>query len=267
MASDITAMPFYIISTISNKILWEVRVVPNEGERVAMLLEGEVQAIEWDALRLYERAIRDEVPPVVGLIPVNTPYALVSQPNITSTKLTEKNRVAGVDMMGVRTFLLDHWLQGASKTRESTISDVLRAERLESKEVEAVVVSEPVITQLVRSGYSVLTSTQTTGLVVGTLAVLKSTDENLLKNVFLDYQQMLNQLGYIRRSPEKFLAKKMTNYNVDWLFYIPKTLYFSPQLFQEIHSWMQLNNPTAPTLSYEDLFLLMEENTREKEGI
>lgn len=265
MASNATAVPFYIISSISTKVQWDVRVVPDEGRRMEMLLNGEVQGIEWDALHLYQRSIADEAPPVMGILPINTPYALIAQPNLTSTKLTEKNQVVGIDYQGIRTFLLDHWLQGASKSRESTVSDALRAERLASKEVQAVIVSEPILSELLRQGYSLLTSTQSTGLVVGTLAVLKSTDENLLKNILLDYHQMLNQLDYIRRSPEKFLAKKLPHFNPDWLFYIPKTLYFSPQLFYGMDVWLHTNNPSAPSHSYEDLFWLPSENSQEKE--
>ncbi len=260
MASRMTAVPFYIISSISTKIQWDVIVEPDEAKRLDMLLNGEVQAIEWDVLRLYQRGISDEMPHTIGILPVNTPYALISNPKITSTRLTEKNQIVGIDYQGIRTFLLDYWLKGASKTRESAISDELRMQRLTEGEVQAVIVSEPSITQLSREGYVTLASTQGSGLVLGTLAVLSSTEKKLLRNVLLDYQQMLNQLDYIRKNPDRFLAKKLPHYNTDWLYYIPKTIYFSPQLFQEVNTWLHLNNPTFPSLSYEKVFWIPKDN-------
>ncbi len=262
-ASAMTAVPFYIISSISNKVEWQVSIEPDENKRLDMLLNGDAQGIELDILRLYQRLIADESPQTMGLLPVNTPYALISDPKITSTRLTEKNQIVGIDYQGIRTFLLDYWLKGASKTRESAISDDLRVQRLLEAQVQAIIVSDPAITNLSREGYATLASTQGSGLVLGTLTVLSSTETKLLRNVLLDYQQMLNQLDYIRKNPDRFLAKNLPHYNTDWLYYIPKTIYFSPQLFQEVNTWLHLNNPTYPTLSYQQVFWISKDSDYE----
>ncbi|MGL4523970.1 MAG: hypothetical protein ACRCVN_00400 [Spirochaetia bacterium] len=254
VASEMSATPFFILASISKKITWSVRVIEDEETRIELLKDGEVQAIEYDVVGLYKHNISDENSPLVGILPINTSYNLVGQPGMTTLALSRKEAIVGVDYQEVRSFLLYHWLQGAARNEEMLATDDLRRKRLLEESLSAIIVGEPTISQLIQEGYPVLSSTHMTGLGVGTLACFRNVDPQLIKNALLDYQQMLNQFEFIKKSPERFLMKSVPNFKPEWLFYLPQSIYFSPQLFEEVDTWIRLNNPTISPIPYHRMF-------------